>query len=775
MPDNSRRLILGNGEQYVTPHRKTSHGGPTEMPRPFDDARERARTQVQAALHALRDLPNEKRLPNEGVLCLRLHPDMLAKSYDPEGIFALVPDLANVGSRMYRIPAADVAQTKRIKRQLEQQVEEVLGRVVFIRSTDQGFRRLLRALDQPARQLTGKFKEDIQRVESFDILTREEQLLGFEADWQQGRVELVLHPTIHGRDIQTNFLEGLFATRGRTTPVFNIVPYENGPTFVSCYLTRSQLNLLAGANPLRTAHPFAFAGFEPLRSSPRLPSPLPPIEGTRSTIKIGMFDGGIDKDHPLLIGHVEEDDGLSIATTATKEGVAHGTAVAGAILYGHLNDRDAKAPLSTPAVSVVSFRVLPTSNSSDIDLYEAIDVIERVVPTRKDLTIYNLSFGPRGPILDDSISRFTFSLDSLATAHRVTFVVAVGNDGDAGPGLDRIQSPSDLVNGLGVAASTNRNGADVRAPYSCIGPGRECGKLKPDVAAPGGCDQAPVHLVSAKHGEKALSYGTSFAAPLASSLTGQLAGAFDRSSALLARALVIHFASHPNGAPDHFLGHGLIPKKLEDVIRCVDDNVTVLFQGDMVPKKTVKLPIMFPRELEVEGKVEIRWTIAGLPRVSASHPADYTTCCIEDTFYPHSDLFLFTRKEGDKTKTLRINVAEKASELSNFYADGWTRSEFPMSDSGNKYPVEYERRLVEYKWEPIVRRSVTKRLDSLNDPFLTLHAIPRNGASERFDYAAIVTISVPGCSGDIYSSVLQQFQALQPIRLRSEAELRITI
>ncbi len=55
--------------------------------------------------------------------------------------------------------------------------------------------------------------------------------------------------------------------------------------------------------------------------------------------------------------------------------------------------------------------------------------------------IVNLSFGPRGPIGDDSISRFTYTLDRLAYDWNVLPVVAVGNDGESGGG--RIQAPAD--------------------------------------------------------------------------------------------------------------------------------------------------------------------------------------------------------------------------------------------------------------------------------------------------------------------------------------------
>ncbi|MDT2273713.1 hypothetical protein P7H20_00815 [Paenibacillus larvae] len=60
------------------------------------------------------------------------------------------------------------------------------------------------------------------------------------------------------------------------------------------------------------------------------------------------------------------------------------------------------------------FRVLPLSDPKDFDLYEAIEFIEQVVPNRHDIDVYNLSFGPTGPIFDDEISKLPYALDTLA-------------------------------------------------------------------------------------------------------------------------------------------------------------------------------------------------------------------------------------------------------------------------------------------------------------------------------------------------------------------------
>jgi hypothetical protein len=185
---------------------------------------------------------------------------------------------------------------------------------------------------------------------------------------------------------------------------------------------------------------------------------------------------------------------------------------------------------------------------------------------------------------------------------------------------------------------------------------------------------------------------------------------------------------------------------------------------------------MLPADLVVQGKVAVTWTVAALPAVSSSHPSDYTSCCIEDTFYPNKRVFAFTVKDRlGKQKSRKIHLDDDAAEAAELTADGWKRSELPASESGNNYPTEQDRRAMDYKWEPLVRRHVSKLAGSLHEPFLILHAIPRNGATARLDYAAVVTISASKFSGDLHDAVLRRFTALQPIRLRAETEIRVRI
>lgn len=380
-----------------------------------------------------------------------------------------------------------------------------------------------------------------------------------------------------------------------------------------------------------------------------------------------------------------------------------------------------------------------------------------------------------GPILDDSISRFTYSLDELSLHNDVLFFVAVGNDGEENDPLSRIQSPSDVVHGIGVGAYTVRKGVRVRAPYSCKGPGREGAKTKPDFSAFGGCSQSPMHLLSVSPGMKVMECGTSFASPVAASLGAQANGLYDRATPLLTRCLLTHCAKHPGTDPDHELGHGCLPDSVDDVLHCSTNVVTIAYQGEVTPKGFYKLLIPIPENVTLPGLVTVSWTIGALCPIELTHPGDYTACCVEDTFYPNSSVYAFTLKQkGEKAskKTLHLTRDKDAIDA---LGKGWKRSDFPVSKSGNCYPTEVEQRNFDYKWDTVVRRSKSVYGSTLHKPFIVLHAIGRHAEVNRFPYAAAVTISAPRFEGDLHAEIVRRFPVLQPIRIRSEAEIQIKL
>ncbi|MCX5684290.1 MAG: hypothetical protein NT049_11470, partial [Planctomycetota bacterium] len=146
---------------------------------------------------------------------------------------------------------------------------------------------------------------------------------------------------------------------------------------------------------------------------------------------------------------------------------------------------------------------------------------------------------------------------------------------------------------------------------------------------------------------------------------------------------------------------------------------------------------------------------------------------LEDTFYPHCRRHVFS----DPTKRGKriLDVEADKAEVDRLLGIGWTKSAFPHSDSGNNYRNEADRRALECKWEPVVRRELTKNATSVCHPFLTIQAIGRNTVPDRFDYVVVVTVRASKYDGDLYTDIRTLYPALTPIRVRTEAEIRVQI
>jgi len=765
------RLILGNGHDLIETVTKIRKMLPPPFPRTFDEARDKVLSEVNISLERLRNLPQRCRRDDELVLCLRLHPDMLAKTYEPTHIFYRVPNIKNLGSRIWKAPLEHVKKTDRTTSALESGKRQAESRMIFVRGTEHGYRQLIQELNQPLSSLSKAFQQDIQKIERFDILDAFERLQGFE-DWVEGRVELVFHPTRSSRETQLSFIDNLFEEYRVDADKVRISLYKDGPSFVSIPLDANTLPALQECNPLRSAHPLSSIQLQPIRSASGLGAPLQPNIKGRSSIIVGMFDGGVDTSVSAISPYVVQDSGHSLATLPKSEYVSHGTAVASAILFGSLDTYSANEPLPIPKVSVASFRVLPTSDPEDEDLYEVIDLIERVVPMRQDIKIFNLSIGPDGPIIEDQISRFTFALDRLAIERGVTFVCAVGNDGET-QDYDRIQSPSDMVHGLGVGAYTFSNDLRTHAPYSCKGPGREGAKVKPDCLAFGGCEKRPFQVFDTG-GNRAFTSGTSFAAPQASRLAGLVRGLFDQASGLLTRVLLAHVASHPQSTSDPRCGWGMLPDNWQDLLYTKNGSVTVVFQGTFVPGKYHVLPIPIPEKTELPGKVSFHWTIGALTPVNINHPGDYTTCCIEDTFHPDDRVHNYSFKD-EFGKRLQRDLHEILHKdlIETLLKAGWKKSPFPITKGAKR--SEQDLRSTDLKWDTLVKRQTVKFGNKLHKPCLVLHTMQRREEIPRFDYAVALTISAPQFEGDLYTEAVTRYPILQPIRLRAETDIIVNI
>ena len=479
----------------------------------------------------------------------------------------------------------------------------------------------------------------------------------------------------------------------------------------------------------------------------------------KSIITVGVFDGGADDTLPLLNGHVRAID--CVSTAPNSEFMSHGTAVCGAILHGNLAGKTKSDILPIPCVSVESYRVLPIMNQNDFELYEAVDAIEATVSNRPDIKLYNLSFGPVGAIVDDSINRFTYVLDKLTYdvpngESSPLFCVAVGNEGSLADPLNRIQSPADMVNGLGIGAYTYLiNGTKTRAPYSCIGSGREGAKVKPDFLDFGGSIDRPFVVVGLQANSLSATAGTSFASPLAVNKIGKLMAQSESVVPHLGRTLLIHHAAIDDSLSQEEQGYGYCNEEADEILTCEDKKVTILYSGTLEPAETVHLPIFAPKINDVNGFVEITWTITTIVAPYANDPDAYTNNCIEDAFIPHNMTYNFYKKDksGSIISTERINLLKEDSaiKVKSLLEQGYERGGFPVSRSAKRSWNESDLRASDLKWDTVIKKRHRMQGSSLLNPALTLHAIDRNGFNaQHIQYHVAVSIDAPKYAGSLY-------------------------
>ncbi|MES2006319.1 MAG: S8 family peptidase [Bacteroidota bacterium] len=755
MPNTPRRPILYKGEAYSSPLIKKASGPPKEPAISFDEARSKIITDINSLREQLPLIDSKLKLPNETILSFRVLPEYAAKSYYPSSLFYPANQgsgLQEIGSRLWRLPNENDAEE-----------EAGFAKLFYIRATSEGLDRFINRLSQPS-GLPENFQLDIRRMAKVELINSSERLSGFETDWVSGNIEVTLHPFSLDRTHSLSHFKSLISENGGALDNMRLKQYDNeGLTFISFKADKNIIGKLADYNPLRSAHPIGLRPIpKPQRSASPLGSPAAPAFTSKSSLVVGVLDGGYVTGNSAIDPYVEVID--SVSGPADPDFADHGTEVTAAVLYGALNEYRSTDTLPEPEVSVRNFRVI-SQTQTDPELYDVIDAIEKIVPANPDIQVYNLSLGPVGPIIDSDIHRFTYALDRLSKLYNVLFSVAVGNDGEV-VGYDRIQSPADMVNGIGVGAYSLFSGKPERASYSCSGPGREGNKLKPDISAFGGCERMPIQLLNAAPGTRSYTLGSSFASPITAGFLARLIGKSNGVvGPLSARALVLH-QSRGTENEKHCLGlgHGILPNDLDEMMNCIDKSYTLIFEGELERTKHREFQIPWLSQLK-EGKVNLRWAVAVLTSVDPNSPEDYTTSSVEIGFYPNSHKFVFTDPTGKKTK--RIDVQEKPKEAEDLLAKGWTQSNVPASETSPKqFQPEGELRK-ELKWDTVDVRVVPKLAKSIKDPIFQVHAIGRGhrSAGEKVKFVITLTVEAKAATIDLYGGIVANYPALLPIEM----------
>lgn len=523
-------------------------------------------------------------------------------------------------------------------------------------------------------------------------------------------------------------------------------------------------NLLRAIRPMPSLRPFP-EDLLRLTPSRTLPSKAA-ADGRTPALSIAAFDGGVNTNLTLFRPFVTAVDVTTEPAAAAA--LRHGSMVTSALLYGSVTPGQ---QLPDPPACVVHHRVLPVPQAVNpaLGVYWILDrLVERVRDDGHKLV--SLSIGPNEPVEDgQEPTRWTAELDALA-AEGVTFVVAVGNNGeqDAALGLNRVLSPGDMVNGISVGACTRSDATPVRAPYSAVGPGREGQRVAPTGVSFGGSDAEPFVAIDPA-GRLANTAGTSFAAPSAARGVANLWSILDQArwTPAHSRVFAAHFAARaPRRHRRIELGHGRLPADYRAYFDCPPNEVTVLYEDDLPRSEVVAMRFPFPSGLPSGTEIRAEWTMSFVAAIDPRDPSDYTLQGLDVTFRPHEAKRNLTNPDDRKDVRL-VDMQQDAADVRRALTQGYRLSE-PKAHSGWRPKSEVDLR-AGGKWDTVIRGKIKLPSDDLYKPRLdVLHLRRADGRLVTGDavpplrLTMLVTLRAP-VGVDIYDRVATQHPVLLPV------------
>lgn len=721
-------LLIGNGEVLAgVIERDGGGGGKKVYPYTIQRARERLQAGIVSIADALDQLPDTAKPRGEGTGLVTVHPAFLAKTRMPTGIFHRA-GLRSLGSRPTSVTPENDARTRAPEG--PQPAAEL-----YIAGTSQAFRELGNMLMSDA---TSKAQqEEFCRLEAVRFLGAADRLIRLDGEDVQVPIEVVLHGN-SGDDLLLDTFEAYARACGVSLGRKKLLGVP-GLVFMPGVAPRADLSRFASFTALRAVRrlPTLRLNRPVIRQRLTVQAPaLPDADALDHSLKVVVFDGGLGARDFSRWCREEVPSELG-ATHADY--LSHGTEVTSALLFGAV-ERDATT-LPRPYFDVVHHRMIGLNDESDVDLYDCMRRIDQVLRAG-DVDFANLSLGPRLAIDDGQPHAWTAMLDGHLAQGRTLMTVAAGNDGEIPDGLGRIQPPADAVNALSVGAADSREFMWGRAPYSCYGPGRSPGLVKPDGVAFGGTEQNPLVLLNPFAGGLTGVQGTSFSSPLAlRTAASARAVSATALSATTLRALMIHRADRFQAHETRDVGWGRFPESVDDLLTCADNEVSVIYQGYIEAGGTMRIGIPVPPVALGVGLV-IKATFCFASPVDPADPINYTRHGLTVVFRP--------RGAGSSS---------------------------PFFSTGN-YDTEQDLRADAYKWETVLHRTADFAADQLLDACFDVdHGAREHGLKvdnsevPPLPYVLIATVSTQ--KGEpIYQAVMQKYRALAPIQLRERVQLR---
>ena len=724
----NRNLLLGGGEKLAGRATILRGGGPKKRPYTFDEVRAELLAPAKEVAAALRGVPANAKPRGEGVFEMTLHPSFLARSYYPAKLFAAA-GLRDVGSKEQSIIPRKASEAR-----LEGKSHATAA--IFVAGREDGINKLVSFLtDTNVPEFIG---QQLAEFESIKWTPSEEKVRGdLPMDASRHSFEVALHAGANEDDIVIAFQR--FAMQLGAVVDLKRRIRVGGLTFLPVEATPLQLMSLSQFTFLRVARlmpSLRIAVPSMVRQTMNsIPFELPKQGPIDATERVAIFDGGLGTGD--LSKWASE---YTFPETSETSGalLMHGSEVTSTFLFGRPK---LGIPIRPPFMGVDHYRVLAPSSGRDPDLFDVLLRIKIVLEEGKH-RFANLSLGPRMPVSDDEVHVWTATLDQLCANYGIFLTVAVGNDGDV-EGADRIQPPGDMVNAVAVGSANSAGIKWKRASYSCIGPGRSPGYVKPDGVAFGGTVAEPFEVYNPLLGSVVGVSGTSYSSPVTLRTVVGVATttSYDLSTIAL-KALLIHHSEHSARLPRAEVGWGRFREDSMALLECGADSATVIFQAPLAKGEFRRCPVPFP-DVFFKGKVTIKATFCISAHTDPEHAINYTRSGMGVTFRPLMGI-------GDEVATEFFGIKSQ-----------YKAAEREMRDSG-------------HKWETVLHRSRDfADGTSLSSPVFDVeyHAressrsVPSASAPDVW-FALVVSVKAAGVS-NLYDLIRQKYPVLLPVELRA--------
>lgn len=744
----NKNFLLGRGEMLTSTIIVPTGGGPKKPPYDFPTARDRVATRVHATASAIRGLSPDACPGDEAVAIVTLHPRYVSKSAFPLVLLREV-GLRPIGSRPKEVrPDAWGLKNKDTE-------TTAITAAIFVAGRRAAFDEWERTAPSWGHQRLGAGQ--LTEVEDLTPYLAVHKVRNLRVEGGQALLELVLHTG--GMSNTLNDFETYAARCGATLALPRarrvddlwFIPATCDVASVSRLADFTFLRVVRGMPVLRPLRPSL------VRAIPSSRVDLPTEPALDASTRIAIFDGGLPK-QALLPTWVRyhEPSGIGPSTPTFEE---HGLHVTSAALFGSL---EAGVAPARPPAGIDHYRVLDDASSRDP--FNLVDVLDRILKVLDDSSqpheFVNISLGPDLAVEDDEVTLWTSSLDARFANPSVLLTVAAGNGGnlDAAAGLNRVQPPADAVNALCVGAADSTTSKWSRAGYSCMGPGRSPGVLKPDGVAFGGSEAQPFKALDAQRAGGIVDIqGTSFASPTVLRAGAGLSVVLGKKlSPLAIRTLLIHRADRIKLHPFE-VGWGRFITDIDELITCGDDEAHVVYQGSLPVGRHLRAQVPLP-DGKLPDKVEVWATICIAPEVDAAHPFSYTRSGLEIIFRPHSEAY---SENPDGSRSAHPTAGA-------FFAAGkmYTHaSQLSLREGG--------------KWEPVLSNRRKFPSEKLKDACFDIYyhhrvtGLPATRQDE-LPYALVISVRAKG-ENDLYNAIVRTYQqVLQPIQPVVRVPIRLS-